>query len=209
MKDEITAQSVRTLFRAVLRGNDRIPGTAACREVAAWLQFLRLRRKREIDKMDGAGLDAGKGFRAARTVLAELARVEENYKQFQRDIASVPALPFLEQALRDRTRIAADVRDARASIERIMPLFAPRAAKGPGWHAEAAGLYRIFLAAMKDANPERRYAPSNEGAAVRFIRAAFALALGEERQETAIAQVLKRQRRAGTSLSSAPSRDSG
>ncbi len=203
---EITPASVRALFRSVLRGSDKPPTLDACREVAAWLRYLRLRRARTGPSPSRAPREAA---RAAATLLAELGRLEKAYAKFPADIASVPALPFLEEALRAQAAIAADVRAARQALERLGPVLNPKPRAGSAWHDEAGGLYRIFLAAMKLANPGRRYEPSNEGAAVRFIRAAFALALGEERQEASIAQVLKRLRRQGTTRAAPLSRDKG
>lgn len=201
---EITASSVRALFRAVLRGSDKVPSTDACREVAAWLQYLRLSRARTNHSRASLGREAA---RAAATLLAELRRLEKAYAKFPADIASVPALPFLEEALRAQAAIAADIRAARQALERLGPMLNPKPPAASGWHEEAQGLYRVFLATMKPANPGRRYEPSNEGAAVRFLRAAFALALGEERQEPAIAQALKRMRRKGTTRAALLSRD--
>ena len=140
-------------------------------------------------------------------LIAELETLEKIYAFFPAEIARVPALPFLEEALREQAARGAKLRAARQALARVLPILAPPAPDGMTWHDEAAGLYRVFLAAMKEANPERRYAPSNEGAAVRFIRAAFALALGEDRQEAAIAQALKRLRRTGTTRRTASSRD--
>jgi len=114
---------------------------------------------------------------------------------------------MIEEALRERAATARKVRAARAAIEQVLPVLGAKAPVGPNWHEEAAGLFRVFVAAMREANPGRAYAPSNDGAAVRFIRAAFALTLGEERRETAIAQALKRMRRGGTKGKGAESRD--
>jgi hypothetical protein len=203
---EITPSSVRALFRAVLRGSDKPPSTDACREVAAWLQYLRLARARTSNSRASPEREAA---RAAATLLAELRRLEKAYAKFPGDIARVPALPFLEEALRAQAAIAADIRAARQALERLGPVLAPKPPAASAWHQDAQGLYRVFLAAMRLANPGRRYEPSNEGAAVRFIRAAFALALGEERQEAAIAQALKRMRRKGTTRAGRLSRDKG
>ncbi len=208
MTGEITAPAVRAIFREILRGEDKVPGIEACREAATWLQFLRLRRARPpASKVGEAG--APGAARAALTVLAELARLETIHAQFQSDIARVPSLPMSEPGLRERAVMARKVRAARAALEQILPTLAAKAAPGPSWHEEAAGLFRVFLAAMKEANPGRVYAPSNDGAAVRFIRAAFAVSVGEERRETAIAQALKRMRRGGTARAAATSRDKG
>ncbi|HTU52617.1 MAG TPA: hypothetical protein VMF62_01475 [Acetobacteraceae bacterium] len=203
---EITPASVRAVFRSVLRGSDRPPSLDGCREVAAWLQYLRLRRACADNSRSSPEREAA---RAAATLLAELGRLEKAYAKFPADIASVPALPFLEEALRAQAAIAADIRAARQALARLGPVLSPNPAGRAAWHEEAEGLYRVFLAAMREANPGRRYEPSNDGAAVRFIRAAFALAAGEERQEAAIAQALKRLRRKGTTRTTQLSRDIG
>jgi len=202
---ELTVQAVRAVFRAVLRGSDKVPGPDACRDVTAWLQFLRLRRTRPA-----VAMPADKVEKAALALIAELEAREKIYALFPAEIARVPTLPFLEEALRAQAVRRAALRAAHQALARVLPLLAlpapDGAPHGAGWHDEAVGLYRVFLAAMREANPGRRYAPSNEGAAVRFIRAAFALALGEERREAAIAKALKR-RRAGTERDRHPSRD--
>ncbi|HWA81276.1 MAG TPA: hypothetical protein VG848_13335 [Acetobacteraceae bacterium] len=192
-ESELTVHSVRALFRAVLRGSDKVPGLEACREVAAWLQFLRLRRTRPAMTRP-----TGRAEKIALALIAELETLERDYARFPAEIARVPALPFLETALREQAMRGAKLRAARQALEHVLPILAPPAPDGMRWHDEAAGLYRVFVAAMKEANPQRCYAPSNEGAAVRFIRAAFALVLGEDRREAAIAQALKRLRRRGT-----------
>lgn len=201
----ITPASVRALFRAVLRGGDKVPRPQACREVATWLQYVRLRRARTCS---GQASGSRAAARAAAVLLGELRRLDKAYAQFPADIAKVPSLPFLENALREQAAIAANIRAARTALERLGPVLAPARPDGPAWHAEAAGLYRVFLGAMKEANPGRHYEPSNDGPAARFIRAAFLLALGEDRREGSIAQVLKRRRRRGTAPGIRPSRDS-
>jgi hypothetical protein len=200
----ITPRSVRALFRAVLRGGDKVPGPHACRDVATWLQYVRLRRAR-VPSTHASGSHAA--ARAAAVLLAELRRLDRAYAQFPADIAKVPSLPFLENALREQAAIAGNIRAARTALERLGPILTPPRPDGPAWHADAAGLYRVFLGAMKEANPGRHYEPSNDGPAARFIRAAFLLALGEDRQEGTIAQVLKRRRQRGTTPAARLSRD--
>lgn len=206
-RKEITAGAVRALFRSTLRGSDRVPGLGPCREVATYLSYLRLQRARPPHAPSRGSTHAA---RAQATLLAELVTLEKAYAKFPAQVAKVPALPFLEEAIRAQAAIAADIRAARAALARLGPVFAPPQRAPPAWHSEAEGLFGIFCAAMAEANPGRRFEPSNDGPAVRFIAAALRFATGEEHTEGAIAQHLKRERRkAGTARGRALSRDIG
>ncbi|MDA8051092.1 MAG: hypothetical protein M0002_14005 [Rhodospirillales bacterium] len=105
---------------------------------------------------------------------------------------------------REQARIAADLGAACEALARLAAVLAPRSGEGPAWHVEAEWLRQVFRAAIAEANPGRRFEPSNDGPAVRVIRAALLLALNEQRALGTIAQHLKRRRRAGTGQPNRP-----
>ncbi|MGH7056577.1 MAG: hypothetical protein ACREFZ_01675 [Acetobacteraceae bacterium] len=189
---EITPRVVRALFRDVLRGSECVPSPSPCRDVALWLGFVRLRHAGPARVRPGA---SRAGNRSVSAVLAELTMLERRYAQFPGSIARVPTLPFLEEVIRERSRVADDIRVCREKLTRLRPLLESPVRPPPAWHAEAEGLARAFRSAMARANPGRRFEPSNGGPLVRFISAALALAVGEKHTEAAIAQHLKRRRR--------------